>query len=293
MGRVTAMDRRLPLFALLLLVGCGKEAVRLPLDPKRAEFARSYENRDLVILDERWALPPQKPITVGFWGGTVESLTLSMPVKLKDPITSREMCVSDVLEDDLTRKRFPEATSKISNPDERGFIRLIPQNAIEYKPGRIGPAKVLGICGTGIAYCLEPRKPAIPDGWTLASSSTRLEELPLEPWSSDVSDGWNTGHFKKSIKWDLRSIDLSPDWRVSIGEDDAYESPYSKWSEKRPSKEEMAYFEMEPLVFAQVMSYTIRETATGKTKTGELLTGWVEGGGKFTRRGQTLLPTSN
>jgi hypothetical protein len=280
------MDRRLSLLALLLLAGCGKEAVRIPLDPKRAEFARSYENRDLVILDERWALPPQKPITVGFWGGTAESLTLSMPVKLKDPITSREMCVSDVLEDDLTRRRFPEATSKISNPDERGFIRLIPQNAIEYKPGGVGPAKVLGICGAGIAYCLEPRKPDAPDGWTLASSSVRLVELPLEPDDPGPARGWSMARFRKnSIKWDLKSIDLNPDWRFSIREGDAYDSTYSKWSEKRPSKEGMAYFEMEPLVFAQVMSYTLKETATGKTKTGELLTGWVEGAGKFTRRG--------
>lgn len=272
---------RVSLLALLLLAGCGKETAVVPGLAPPAKM----EGHKLVMLTEDWAMPEQTPLSIGFWGSSADVKVAVDPWKLNKGNPPHTISVNAVLRDREFAPRSKEIDRKLADPKLRGFVRVIPRALHEVKSGQVGGLKFASLGRiTGVIYCLEPRTPEVPLGWTLSQSSRRLVELPLEgtdrAWWGDSAQAL----FKKGASpWDLKAIDINPDRRFYVSVDEAYLSPLSKWSEKRPRRDQMGRFEMEPLVFAEVMSYTIKETATGASRTGEILTGRIEGAGKFIR----------
>jgi hypothetical protein len=166
-------------------------------------------------------------------------------------------------------------------------MRFIPRILYGVKTGLPSGPKIETLpMSTGTIYWLEPRQPTVPQGWKLKEKSKRLESLPLSVEYNALWGGGGRAKFiKEKVKWDLLSIDIDPDWAFSVFANPAYDHPLSQWPGKRPSEEEMRYYSMEPLVFAEVMSYTMQEDSTGQTRQGELLTGWIEAAGKFVQNG--------
>lgn len=276
------MKAAAPLLALSALAGCGLQSSEVVARQIPAEFGSSKA----VLLDEKTLMPEQTPLSIGFWGGTADVRLDAGPKgdEMSGRISTVVVHDVDSLLDRSSDKELREWSS-INPPKKRGFMRFIPRILYGVETGQAeGPQYKGARWSTGTVYWVEPREPVVSEGWKLKEKANRLESLPLSiDFNADWGGGGRAKINKDKVKWDLFSIDLDPDWLFGVFAHPAYDHPLSQWPGKRPSKEEMPYYSMEPLVFVEVMSYTLQQESTGQTKQGELLTGWVEAAGKFVR----------
>lgn len=283
------MGRLLILCIPLLLAGCARES------PVVAGLASptKLKGHKVTLVSAEWAMPDQTPLSVGFWGSGAELRVAANAANLKGGEATHSVDTTGFLKHSEQRlltilgPRTPETKLKLKDPKVRGFVRVVPQTFIGIKTGESGGLKLSGAAfSAGVIYWLQPRKPEIPKGWTLMEQSLGLVQLPLRVTHKGHAGGGASFWFSaKGNQWDLASIDINTQRSFFVGTSDAYDSHLSIWPERKPQEDELMSFSMEPLVFAEVMTYTLKETATGKTKSGKLLTGRIEAAGKFEREG--------
>jgi hypothetical protein len=272
------------LIALSALAGCGLKPSEVVSRHIPAEFGTSKA----VLLDEKTLMPEQTPLSIGFWGGTADVRLEAGPEE--DEMSGRisSVVVQDV-DSILDRSSDNEQleSSGMNPPKKRGFMRFIPRILYGVETGQADGAHYKGArWSTGTVYWLQPRQPNVPEGWKLKEQKLRIEALPLSyEYKGIWGGGTRTKINKDEVKWDISSIDLDPEWAFAVTFNQAFDNPLSQRPSKRPSQEEMYYYSMEPLVFVEVLSYTLQQDSTGQTKQGELLTGWIEAAGKFVQNG--------
>jgi hypothetical protein len=246
--------------------------------------APSVDQKGLVLVNEEWAMPSQTPLSPGFYGSTARTRVDDDPFTKRKGATNTAS-VADVLEREDTLKRWPAAAKKLKDPDQRGFIRLVGKLLIGIEPGSANPPKYAPRGKmSGEVYWVEEQVPKLEPGWAVVSKSVRMEELPLKYKGKGYSGGGVLATFDQNqLKWDLSAIDVDPSAELVLSFGSAWKSPYSKKSPTgQAPKADPTHFDMYPLVIAKVAKYQLSNAATQESKTVELLTGWIEGAGRFT-----------
>lgn len=243
--------------------------------------APSVDQKGLVLVNEEWAMPSQTPLSPGFYGSTARTRVDDDPFSKRKGATNTAL-VADVLEREETLKRWPAAAKKLKDPEQRGFIRLVGKLLVGIEPGSANPPKYAPR-GTmsGEVYWVEEQVPKLEPGWAVVSKSVRMEELPLKYKGKGGSGGGCVARFDQSrLRWDLSAIDVDPSAELVLSFGSAWKSPYSKKS--REASADPTHYDMHPLVVAKVATYQLSNKATWESKTVEMLTGWIEGAGRFT-----------
>jgi hypothetical protein len=241
----------------------------------------TVDQKGLVLVDEEWAMPSQTPLSPGFWGSTSRTRVEEDPFSKRVGVI-HTASVSDVLEDEGILKRWPAALAKLKDPEQRGFVRLIGKLFVGIEPGSANPPRIAPCAKmSGEVYWVKEQVPKLQSGWAIVSKSVRLEELPLKYTSRGVSGGGCVARFDQSrLRWDLSAIDVDPSAELVLSFGSAWKSPYSKKS--REASADPTHYDMHPLVVAKVATYQLSNKATWESKTVEMLTGWIEGAGRFT-----------
>lgn len=255
------------------------------------ESPKAMKGRKLTIVNAEWAMPEQTPLSVGFWGSGAELRVAANGTNLYGDEFTTKVDTTGFLKHSEERlrsilgPRTAETKFKLKDPKVRGFVRVVPQTFIRVKTGESGGLKLSGAAfNAGVIYWLQPRRPKIEEGWTMVEQGLDLVQLPLRVINKGHSGGGADFWFKTNgVPWDLASIDINPQQPYFASTDNAYDSRLSIWPEKRHHQEDLLCFSMEPLVFAEVMTYTLREKTTGRTMSGKILTGRIEAAGRFER----------